>query len=209
MNYPASLDTPQTLYVAVNNKATTLIATLSPSNTDIGIADASQLQPTGGLVSIGDEVIKYTSIDTGGHNPVLMNCLRGYDGTTAAVHSMGARVEVRWVAAHHNTLSAAIIALQTQLGLLPLDETTVTYASLSEMLELNLPLVIPMALSADWSFTHNRKRICAVQLWRLKSGDLYERFDAGVEQQLNPLGVAAVSILLGTGNTQEGFLVVQ
>lgn len=209
MNYPASLDTPQSLYVAVNNKATTLVGTVAPGNIDIGIVNASGLQATGGLISIGDEVIKYSTIDNTGPNPVLMNCTRGFDGTTAATHSAGARVEVRWVAAHHNVLTAAIIALQTQLGLLPLDAGPVEYTSLTNMLDLNLPLIIPMASSDDWSFTHNRKRICSVQLWRLKSGDLYERFDAGIEQQLNPLGVANVSILLGTGNDKEGFLVVQ
>lgn len=209
MNYPASLDTNQTLYVAVNNKATLLTAGISPANVDIGIQSAAGLQAEDGLISIDDEVITYESIDNSGPTPVLLNCTRGFDGTSAATHSAGARVEVRWVAKHHNTLADAIIAIETRLGLLPLTVNGVVMTNLTNMLELTLPLIIPMASSADWSFTHNRKRICSIQLWRKNSSNNYERFDAGIEQQLNPLGVAAVSILLGTGNNQEGFLVVQ
>lgn len=206
-NYPAALDTNLTLYVAVNNKATTLVAPLSPTNIDIAILDDSSIQATDGLVSIGDEVVKYSFIDNAGPNPILRNCLRGYDGTAAAAHPAGRRVEIRWVATHHNGLADAVIAIQTQLGVDP--AAALFYGNLANRLSLNLPLVIPIALSADWSFTHNRRRLVSIQLWRNTTGDKYEMFTSNIEQQLNPIGVAAVSILLGTGNDKEGFLVVQ
>lgn len=205
-SYPTSLDTTESLYVAVNNKATTLVSAVTAVNTDIAVNDASGLQSNNGLVSIGTEVIKYSFIDNGGAFPVLSGCTRGFDGTTAVAHAEGARVEVRWVAAHHNGLVDAIIKIQSALGLDP--AMAADYADLAQRLDLNLPVVVPIALSNDWSFTHNRKRLVHVQLWKKNVADNYEQFYPGIEQELNPAGTAAVTILLGAGNDQEGYIVV-
>ena len=200
--YPSGLDTNEILYVAVNNKATTLTGQISSTNVDIPLTDATQLQANDGLVSIGDEVIKYDFIDTN----VLRNCTRGFDGTSAASHSQGSRVEVRWVAAHHNGLANAIVAMQSAIGVDP--QVSGTYSTLAERLSLNLPTVVPIALNSDWSFSHNRKRIIGIELWRKNTSNLYEKFDAAIEQELNPIGVAQVNIALGAGNSQEGYIVV-
>lgn len=205
-SYPTSLDTTETLYVAVNNKATTLVSPITAVNTDIAVVDASGLQSTNGLVSIGSEVIKYAFIDNGGANPVLSGCTRGFDGTTADAHGQGKRVEVRWVAAHHNGLVDAIIKMQSAMGLDP--AMSADYADVAERLDLNLPVTVPIALSNDWSFTHNRKRLISVQLWKKNLSNNYEQFFPGIEQELNPAGTAAVTILLGAGNDQEGYIVV-
>lgn len=200
--YPSGLDTNEILYVALNNKATTLTGPISAVNIDIPVTDASGLQANNGLVSIGNEVIQYSFIDTN----VLRNCTRGFDGTSPASHSQGARVEVRWVAAHHNGLADAIVAIQSALGVDP--HVSGTYGDVAERLDLNLPLVVPVALSNDWSFSHNRKRIVGIQLWRKNGSNLYEKFEAGIEQELNPTGAAQVNIILGPGNDEEGYIVV-
>lgn len=203
-NYPAFIDTSEVLYVAVNNKHTSLVGAITAGATSIAILDATNLQPANGIISIGIEVIKYTSIDVGGANPVLLGCTRGFDGTPASAHSSGTRVDVRWVAAHHNGLAAAIIAIQTELGTTPGG----AFANLAERLDLNLPLIVPMSLSNDWSFTHNRKRIVGIQLWAKNGSNNYEIFEAGIEQELNITGAAQVDILLGAGNDREGYMVV-
>lgn len=199
--YPAAVDTPEGLLVAINNFRTTLVGTITPSDTTITVLSAAGLQATNGIVSIDAEIIQYESIGPG---PALLNCLRGYDGTSNTTHSDGAAVENRWVAIHHNGLVAAIRAIEAAIGVSP----SGSYAALVDRLASNLPLVISKTLSSDWSFTHDRKRIVGIQLWRKTGVNLYEQFTAPIVQEYNPLGTAAVTIQLGAGNDEEGFLVV-
>mgnify|MGYP006279547103 CR=1 FL=1 len=204
-SYPASLDSAEDLYIATNNTATVLVGAITPSSTSITIANASGLQATSGLVSIGSEIIKYSSIDTGGVNPVLLGCTRGFDGSVAKSHTDGSRVDIRWVADHHNVLSSAIRKIQNELGVSP---SSADFSSVALRLAANLPLIVPMSLGTDWSFTHDRRRIVGVQLWRSNGLGGYELFTAPVSQELNPAGTAQVTINLGAGNDEEGFIVV-
>jgi hypothetical protein len=206
MSWPADIDTPGDLLVALNNWSTTTTGPINETNVDIGIANGDGLQATDGLVSIGSEVIKYSFIEQSGGVYVLRDCDRGYDGTSPQQHGSGARVELRWVAEHHNRLAQAIIAMQTALGVTP----TAAYDSLAERLENNLPTIETVQpASTDWSFSHDRRRLVTVQLWRLNSSTgRYEEFEANVEQELNPAGPATVTISLGSGNEEEGFIIV-
>lgn len=196
-NYPASIDTLETLLIAANNTRTRLSGAIGAATVDILVQDASALQSNGGVVSIGTEVIKY---DTKSGN-LLQNCTRGFDGTTAVPHTDGAEVDLRWVAIHHNGLADAIRKIEQTLGANPQG----SYGSVLERLTLNLPQIISKSLGTDWSFTHSRKRLVGVQLWR-KVGTGYEQFLAHVSQEINPAGAAAVTIILT--EDEEGYIVV-
>jgi hypothetical protein len=197
--YPAQVDTTEGLLTPSNNIRTKLVGTITPATTSISILSATGLQPLNGVISIDSEVIKYESIGPG---PMLLNCVRGFDGTPNTSHTDGADVESRWVAIHHNGLVAAIIATQAALGVSPAGSFSTLVARLAD----NLPLVISKSLSSDWSFTHARKRLVGLQLWRKTGLNVYEQFTAPVVQEYNPLGSATVSIPLG--GDQEGFIVV-
>jgi hypothetical protein len=201
-NYPAAFDDEATLLRAVNNFATTLTGSINSSNEDIPVASVTGLQAEDGVVSIDDEVILYTFLDTGGSVPVLRACTRGHDGTPAQNHSVGARVEARWVAKHHNSLFDAILAIEQTLGVDPAGDAP----DLATRLQRGSPEVIAIQPAAStWQVPHDKRRIVGVQLWR-KNGSAYEMFTADVQQELNPTGAAYVTVTLT--EAEEGFIVL-
>lgn len=196
--YPAALDTVDTLQKVINNFATTLPSAINNAQTTIPLSSVGLLNVPG-VVSIGTEVIYYAGI-TGNS---LTGCLRGFDNTVPSAAAAGSRVEQRWVAVHHNLLAAAIAGLEQVLGLLP----TGSYADVAARLTENLPLVVSFpAAQTNWSFTHTRKRIVGVQLWRLVVGNTYELMESTIEQVVDAGGVSAVNITLGVA--EAGFAVV-
>ena len=96
-----------TLFKAVNNWATTLTNDVTDTDTTITLDSVDGLPTTGGVLTFTDnnEIVHYTSISG---NDLTVE--RGYDGTTAASHSAGQKVEMRWIAAHHNVLKDEIIS---------------------------------------------------------------------------------------------------
>jgi hypothetical protein len=198
--YPAGLDTVQSLIVAINNFATLLSNGINSVVTVIPVASIANL-PEPGIVSIDGEVIYYANVQVS--PPALLGCTRGSDGTTAASHAASARVEVRWVAQHHNITASAIAAVQAELGVLPKGD----YASVAERLDNNLPVPTPITpTSTAWSITHDRHRLVGVQLWRKTGTNTYELFEANVEQIVNTSGPSNVNITLSTA--EEGYIVL-
>lgn len=127
MNYPSAIDTEVSLLQPINNFSADLLATIDNVATSVVLSTSQNMSgvhlPSTGVISIDNEVLSYTGI-TSGPNPTLTGCTRGIDGTTAAAHSEGTAVEVRWVAAHHNGHSDAIIEIKScsvpiQLGSSP------------------------------------------------------------------------------------------
>jgi hypothetical protein len=110
INFPSSLDTTVSLIQAQNNSVTTLDGNISSSQSTITVASTS-LFPGSGALAIEGEVIFYS----GTTSTTFTECLRGQDGTTAAAHGSGSSVQGRIVAAHHNTLAQAIIAVEEPL----------------------------------------------------------------------------------------------
>ena len=102
------------LYAPVsNNVVTTLTLDITSLSSTIAVVDASKF-PSKGVLSIGYEVIRYTSIQNGN---VFLGCTRGFGlNTVAAPHYAGDAVELRWVAEHHNTVSQAIVDIEATLG---------------------------------------------------------------------------------------------
>lgn len=128
--YPTSAATDAHVYVAVNNKSTTLNGALlatgdNTSGSGIAVTSTSGFPSTGGYITIEDEAIKYTGIS--GNN--FTGITRGADGTTAATHSTGLDVKHMIVAAHHNSLADEVKAIETDLVALNSAITPVTAAS--------------------------------------------------------------------------------
>lgn len=117
-NFPTSLDShtggdPFGFAEAVNGLTTTLAATVGTSDTALSVASAASF-PSRGYAVIESEVVSYTAKagSTG-----FTGVTRGANGTTAAAHVSGAIVASRPVAANHNDLAAAIVALETKVGI--------------------------------------------------------------------------------------------
>lgn len=110
-NFPSSLDTATTLYTAVNNVSTNLNGAINNAVTTITVLDTS-LFPSSGIVTIDAEAIAYT----GKSLTQFTGCTRGFDGTTAVSHTDTTQVNHNVVAAHHNILKDAIIAVETDLN---------------------------------------------------------------------------------------------
>lgn len=200
MSYPATLDTAQDLLIAANNFATTCIGTVTSGQDAVAITASAGL-PASGVVSIDSEVIAYGYIDVTGLNPVLRDCSRGFDGTSPAQHVSGSKVELRWVATHHNILSIAIRAIQGALGVNPHG----TFTDLATRLSLTLPITLARSVNTVWTFTHNRKRVVSVQLWRKVATNQYELFDAAMTQEVNASGDSTVTIELAAA--EEGYVI--
>jgi hypothetical protein len=117
VNFPSSLDTNATLYVAANNLSTVLNGAHTNVVATITVASTTGF-PTAGIITIDQEAIAYT----GTTGTTFTGCTRGFDGTAAASHTDTTAVKHTVVAAHHNQLKDAVIAIETLLG------TTVTSA---------------------------------------------------------------------------------
>ncbi len=205
-SYPSSIEDELDLFTAINNFATICIGRIDASQTGIAIEDDTGL-PASGMLSIDNEIILYEFINTSGANPVLSNCHRGYDDTQAAIHSDGAAVEMRWVAKNHNAVVNSIIAIENELGVTPKG----SYSSVAARLSANLPALIQTPINpmtpTDWSFTHTRKRLVGVQLWRFNEDtNNYELFTAPIEQVVDPMGTSQVNINLTEPET--GYIVI-
>ncbi len=199
MTYPTSIDTAEELEVAINDFVTALVGAVDAVTTSITVLSRTNPQgqtlPPSGIVEIDNEIIAYASIDTTGPHPVLMGCTRGFDGTLAASHGANSAVEYRWVARHHNLLSAAIRTLEAIIGLDPAG----SYPDVVTRLNKNEPLVIDIGVAAtDWSFTHQRDRMLLVQLWELIDAGTgtYKLFDGEITQIVDLGGDSQVNITL-------------
>lgn len=198
MTWPADVDTNDELLIAINNWWTTLPAGISNGDTTISISNGDQLQDTKGVVSIEDEVIYYDTITRTAYSAVLGGCVRGYDGTIARPHVSGTRVELRWVAKHHNGLAQRIRVLESYLGPLINEDplNSVSFDTLAARLNGCLPLIMP-ASGPTWTLTHDRRRLVGVQLWRETSPGNYDLTDAPIVQVVNPTGDSTVSVFFG------------
>jgi len=201
MAFPNTIVARSALHNPINNFATVLLASVNAVQTSIPIAVkqiGSVALPASGMVSIGKEVIYYQSINPTG--PQLVNCIRGFDNTIAAPHSTGERVEVRWVAAHHNALADLLYTVQVVLGADILNGEDqrgddATYVSLAAKLRGTLPLVQGFGPSTTWSATHTRKRVVGVQLYELIDGK-YNLFEAPVIQTVDSTGPGASTVTI-------------
>lgn len=207
--YPNDIDTLSSLFVASNGTRTKLMQGISAAQTSIVVQSADGLDLYGGVVAIEGEIIFYGAINTTGPYPVLELCMRGFDGTSAAIHPTGSTVELRIVAAHHNVLASRLIAIETAIGLNPAADSSgaaVSFSSLADRLTKALPQVVPCSLGTDWSFQHNRRRLVGLQCWRKVASD-HERFEPTLlRQNVNPLGLSSVTIQFTPA--AEGYVVV-
>lgn len=115
-NFPSSLDSHTGAsplgFGEVNNQAYTK-ATASHTNSVTTITVASTaLFPSKGFIVVKREIISYTGTTA----TTFTGCTRAVGGTTAAAFLSGTLVEQVVVAANHNDLAAAVVAVETAMG---------------------------------------------------------------------------------------------
>jgi hypothetical protein len=156
--YPSAIDTVESLLVARNSWATITTGAIDAVATTVPVATTFGLQATDGVVAIDNEVIAYASVNAN----TLIGCTRGFDGTIAASHNAGAAVELQIVAAHHNRLAAAILAVEGALGLNPQGAFASVAAALAAMVPFVHQVTVP---STNWSFSHTTGRLLSIQCY--------------------------------------------
>src|SRR5215472_359102 len=114
--FPAAVATDAQLKVANNLIQTTLKVAAAPTDTILFVNSVTGFIANS-LVSIDGEIISIASV-SGSSNPQLLVAAggRGFDGTTAASHSAGAKTSMLIDAWHHNVLSTEIQAIESFLG---------------------------------------------------------------------------------------------
>lgn len=118
VNFPSSFDSNSSLFLAVNNTRTTLTSAIDAVTLTIPVVTTSGF-PSSGYITIltGSDVLQAEAIRYTSTGATQFNASqRGADGTTAYPHNSGDNVDLSIVAAHHNELKDAIIALEYYVG---------------------------------------------------------------------------------------------
>ena len=102
-SFPYAAPTDAVLSVASDNAATTLASDVGTNDTSIAVVDDTSFAVPC-LVVIDSEIILVTA---SGSN-TFTGCVRGFAGTTAAIHTSGTDVFGYIVAYHHNQVSSEI-----------------------------------------------------------------------------------------------------
>jgi hypothetical protein len=111
VRFPTNLDSPDSLFRVKNNSHSNLSASIMTGSTTLTVADASSF-PASGALSIDSEIIYYTTKTSN----TFSGLTRGASSTTAAAHTVGVLVRSPIIAAYHETLVNALIAVETKLG---------------------------------------------------------------------------------------------
>jgi hypothetical protein len=109
--FPTTLDDISSLGGVADDFSTALSAGIDADDTTIPVASTTGATSAGWKV-IDNEIFTHT----GKTSNTFTGCVRGVSGTTAASHSSGADVEDLAIAAHRETLRAAIEAIEAKLG---------------------------------------------------------------------------------------------
>jgi hypothetical protein len=118
--YPPVVNVQSNLFVAANNKKTTLATSLAIDGMSLTLTDASTW-PTSGAVTLDVPSTSRTNTSSeimyfnGRTGNVLTLTERAQGGTTARAWASGQSAEMRMTAEHHNILADAIIAVETEI----------------------------------------------------------------------------------------------
>lgn len=110
--FPLNVSTDTNLYVAVNNVSTVLTDNpLTAGAVTVNVSSTATF-PASGIITINLEAIFYAAKTA----TSFTGCIRGFDGTVAATHSVGTSVFHDIPAAHHNVLKDEIKAIEQNLS---------------------------------------------------------------------------------------------
>lgn len=109
--YPGAVATDSDMIIAVDRQQTTLALPVNVSDSSMTVVDPSLIKAYN-LLSIDSEIVKTTGPPAANVVPII----RGFDGTTPAIHLAGATVSGLIDAYHHNRLVAEVEAIEQALG---------------------------------------------------------------------------------------------
>ena len=114
--FPASVATDAQLKVANNLIQTSLAVGINAGNTILFVSSTAGFVANC-LISVDNEIIAIASVVPSPNAQLIVAAGgRGFDGTTAATHSSGAKVSMLIDAWHHNALASEIKAIEAFLG---------------------------------------------------------------------------------------------
>lgn len=122
ISYPLAIDSNETLYLVYNTSESVLTADNQPWSEEIQIkpvaANAAEIWPANGFVTISGELIYYDSVDldANGHVTTFKRCVRNLGGEHTTYNSAGTSVRGFVVAEHHNQLVDAVEAIEGFIG---------------------------------------------------------------------------------------------
>src|SRR5215472_14530822 len=110
--FPGGIATDSDLLIGQNRIVTALVNGIGATDTMITVADPGLIRQDM-VLSLGrdGEIVKIT-----GGSGQSFSVLRGFDGTTAVAHAVGAPVLGNIIAWHHNALVSEIEAIEAALG---------------------------------------------------------------------------------------------
>src|SRR5215471_13766071 len=114
--FPAAVATDSQLKVANNLIQTTLKVGVGTGDTILFVNSTAGFVANC-LISIDKEILAIDSIVAGPNPALIVNASgRGFDGTAAATHGAGAKLQLLIDAWHHNVLAAEVKAIEAALG---------------------------------------------------------------------------------------------
>lgn len=121
--FPAAVVTDRQLLIAVDNLQTNVTANVLPADTSISVASTTGFVPNMAVTfSDGNEIAIVCAVPsinrlTIGFNGICPSVVgRGFNGTTASNHALGAAVAAFYVAWHRNSDRVEIEAIENALG---------------------------------------------------------------------------------------------
>ncbi len=119
-NYPNLIDNDDSLFVAVNNKRTTLTSAINSSVLTIPVVTTSGFPNTGFITILSEpdditqaEAIRYEGLTL----TTFSGTQRGAGSTPSLAHNSSDKVDLTVMAEHHNELKDAVIALENFVGI--------------------------------------------------------------------------------------------
>lgn len=132
INYPTSIDDAASLFAPFNIYfwKSFLKVACDASETTLTLTDGDDLldipdEVVGNFIGIDSEIMFVESVNNTGADKTI-TVIRGCGHSTAANHIIGSLVQQTFTAELHNQLSAAIIAIETQVGTSPFSSSTIT-----------------------------------------------------------------------------------
>jgi hypothetical protein len=181
-NYPVSLDDDVSLFLAVNNKRTTLTSSISDSDLTIPVVTTSGFPDTGFITILSNpdditlaEAISYNSI-----TPTQFNAtVRGAGGTPNNNHNTQDNVDLTVMAEHHNEIKDAVIELEKFVGVS--GSTNFVPKDAEGNVAITGTLTVDNLIDAGWLTTSGSLVVC---------GPAFFKDDVDMAQTLTVTGVA-------------------
>lgn len=111
--FPSQIDNVTSLFQAADNpQPAVLTVAATIAITTLTVSSTAGYPASYGVLQLDQEQIIYTGVTA----TSFIGCIRGANGTKATIHGTGCPAQSPFVAAHHNNVRDAVIAVETLVG---------------------------------------------------------------------------------------------